>query len=606
MKPIFILFICLLHASISTLAQTQTQDEQLALYYFNNGEFEKATGLYEKLYNKYPQTVSYYNYYYKSLLQLKQFDEAYKVSKKQFKKFPADLTLMVDAGYALTFLNKLKDADEYFKEAIDKLGPDMSGITRLANAFLSVNRNNEALLVYEKGRKLFGNNSLFISESAMIYQKKGDVINVIKLYLDFITDNPSYLAQAQQRLQDLMEDNAYANELQSQLLKRLQKQPDNTVLAEMLAWYYVQQKEYTTALIHVKSLDKRNKEDGFRVFQFANNAFQDANYNAAEEALRYLIESRNNTGAYYKSARTLLLEVLKTKTLVPAIVSEVELKTTLEAYRNYLNEFGRNGQSIGTIRDYAMLLARYANQSDSAISILENSIAQPGGTKVLKAQCKLDLGDYYIIAGNVWDATLIYMQVDKDFKEEPLGEEARFRNAKLSFYKGDFEWAQAQLDIIKSSTSEYVSNDAIALSVFITDNTGLDTSTEAMSLYARADLLLFRNLFDEALLTLDSLLTKFPDHSLADDALYEKALIYLKKNEVQKAVTFFEDLNQKYSTDLLADDALFDLADLYENVLKQKEKAMELYKQIITEHSGSLYVIEARKRFRALRGDNIN
>jgi tetratricopeptide (TPR) repeat protein len=221
-------------------------------------------------------------------------------------------------------------------------------------------------------------------------------------------------------------------------------------------------------------------------------------------------------------------------------------------------------------------------------------------------QCKLDLGDYYIITGNVWDATLIYLQVDKDNKDEPLGEEARFRNAKLSFYKSEFEWAQAQLDIIKSSTSELVANDAIALSVFITDNTGLDTSTEAMSIYARADLLMFRNRFDEALQTLDSLEARFPDHSLIDDVLYEKALIHLRKNNIAQALIYFQDLNKKYSTDLLADDALFDLADLYENSIHDKEKAMELYKQIITEHSGSLYVIEARKRYRALRGDAIS
>jgi tetratricopeptide (TPR) repeat protein len=221
-------------------------------------------------------------------------------------------------------------------------------------------------------------------------------------------------------------------------------------------------------------------------------------------------------------------------------------------------------------------------------------------------QCKLDLGDYYIITGNVWDATLIYLQVDKDNKDEPLGEEARFRNAKLSFYKSEFEWAQAQLDIIKSSTSELVANDAIALSVFITDNTGLDTSTEAMSIYARADLLMFRNRFDEALQTLDSLEARFPDHSLIDDVLYEKALIHLRKNNIAQALIYFQDLNKKYSTDLLADDALFDLADLYENSIHDKEKAMELYKQIITEHSGSLYVIEARKRYRALRGDALS
>jgi tetratricopeptide (TPR) repeat protein len=605
MKYLFLLFF-LGFVSCSAFAQTQTQDEQLALYYFNNGEFEKAVGLYEKLYAKYPQTISYYNYYYKTLTQLKQYDDAYKVAKKQIKKYPNDLTYYVDAGYTFQLQNKLKEAESYYKDAIDKLGSDMSGITRLAQAFQSVNRNNEALMVYEKGRSLFGNSSLFINESALIYQKQGDVVNVIKLFLDFLTSNPSYLSQVQQRLQDAIEEEAYAKELQSQLYKRLQKQPDNTSLVEMLAWLFIQQKDYTSAFAQIKSLDKRNKEDGFRVFQFANVAFQDGNYSAAEEALNYLIESRNKTGTYYMSSRTVLLDVLKTKTLIPAIVTDTDIQKALNAYRDYLNEFGRNGQTINVIRDYAMLQARYANNPDTAIAVLEYIIAQPGGTKYTKAQCKLDLGDYYIIAGNVWDATLVYMQVDKDFKEEPLGEEARFRNAKLSFYKCEFEWAQAQLDIIKSSTSELVANDAIALSVFITDNTGLDTSTEAMSIYARSDLLLFRNRFDEALNTLDSLIKLFPDHSLADDVLYEKALIYLKKNDVEKAVKYFNDLNQKFSTDLLVDDALFDLADLYENIIHDKEKAMELYKQIITEHSGSLYVIEARKRYRALRGDSLN
>ncbi len=601
---VLLFFFTLLTGSV--FAQTQTQDEQLALYYFNNGEFEKSAGLYEKLYSKYPQTISYYNYYYKVLLQLKQYDEAFRICKKQIKKYPNDLTYYVDAGYTLQIQDKTKDADAYYKDAIDKLGPDMSGITRLAQAFQAINRNNEALMVYEKGRNLFGNSSLYINESALIYQKQGDVVNVIKLFLDFLTANPTYLSQVQQRLQDATEDEAYVKELQSQLYKRLQKQPDNTTLVEMLAWLFIQQKDYTSAFIQIKSLDKRNKEDGFRVYQFAGVAFQDANYSAAEEALNYLIESRNNSGAYYMTARTLLLDVLKTKTLVPSIVTGADIQNALNAYRDFLNEFGRNSQTIQVIRDYAMLEARYANNPDTAISVLEQIIAQPGGTKVLKAQCKLDLGDYYIIAGNVWDATLVYMQVDKDFKEEPLGEEARFRNAKLSFYKGEFEWAQAQLDIIKSSTSEFVANDAIALSVFITDNTGLDTSTEAMSIYARADLLLFRNRYDDALFTLDSLVKKFPDHSLVDDVFYEKALIFMKKNDVINAVKYFEDINQKFSTDLLADDAIFDLADLYENAIHDNEKAKELYKQIITEHSGSLYVIEARKRYRALRGDSVN
>ncbi|GDX48073.1 hypothetical protein LBMAG25_08910 [Bacteroidota bacterium] len=605
MRHVLYLLVIML-ISISVFAQTQTQDEQLALYYYNNGEFEKAGELYEKLYTKYPQTITYYNYYFKTLLQLKQYEDALRINKKQIKKFPADGTYLVDAGYTLQLQEKSKEAEQYYNEAINKLQPDMAMITRLANAFLAINRNDEALRVYEKGRTVLGNNGLFINESALIYQKQGDAASMIKLFLDFLIGNPGYLEQIEQRLQDAIADELYAKELQSQLYKRLQKQPDNNTLAELLAWLFIQKKDYIAAFAQIKALDKRNNEDGYRVYQFAEVAFQDGNYQAAEEALQYIMDNRNKHQAYYMGARTMLLEVLKTKTLIPSLVSSGDLEKTLDAYRIFLSEFGRTGQTINVVKDFAMLHARYANQPDTAIAVLEKIIQMPGGTRPIKMQCKLDLGDYYIITGNVWDATLIYLQVDKDNKDEPLGEEARFRNAKLSFYKSEFEWAQAQLDIIKSSTSELVANDAIALSVFITDNTGLDTSTEAMSIYARADLLMFRNRFDEALQTLDSLEARFPDHSLIDDVLYEKALIHLRKNNIAQALIYFQDLNKKYSTDLLADDALFDLADLYENSIHDKEKAMDLYKQIITEHSGSLYVIEARKRYRALRGDALS
>jgi TolA-binding protein len=206
----------------------------------------------------------------------------------------------------------------------------------------------------------------------------------------------------------------------------------------------------------------------------------------------------------------------------------------------------------------------------------------------------------------VWDAQLLYTQVDKDFLDEPIGEEARFKNAKLSYYKGEFEWAQAQLNILKGATSEMISNDAIALSVFITDNSGMDSVTTPLQMYSRADLLLFRHKYNDAVNTLDSLKKEFPEHELMDDVLFEKGMIYLQTKDYQKAIEFFTQVDENYSTDLLADDALFKMADIYENQLHDKDKAMTLYKNIMTKYPGSLYVIEARKRFRALRGDNVN
>ncbi len=229
-----------------------------------------------------------------------------------------------------------------------------------------------------------------------------------------------------------------------------------------------------------------------------------------------------------------------------------------------------------------------------------------GVNQQLKNQTKLSLGDLYLIDGDVWESTLLYAQVDKDEKDSPLGEEARFRNAKLAYYKGDFEWAQTQLEALKSSTSELISNDAINLSVFIIDNLGMDTVETPMQMYARAELLLYQNKPDNARGTLDTIVYMFPGHALYDDIEYAKAQLYLKKKEVEKAVPLLEDIIKNYKTDLKGDDATFLLAEINEQYLGNKEKAKELYQTIITDYNNSLLVIEARKRFRTLRGDKVS
>ena len=232
-------------------------------------------------------------------------------------------------------------------------------------------------------------------------------------------------------------------------------------------------------------------------------------------------------------------------------------------------------------------------------------IDYPGINPRIQAQGKLSLADFYLMKGEIWEATLLYSQVDKAFTEELIGHEARLRNAKLSYYAGDFQWAQAQFDVLKASTSKLISNDALDLSIFILDNLGLDTTATPLELYSQADLLVFQNRFPEAFLKLDTLLREFPEHSLDDDVLYTKATIYKKKREYQKAAEMLHTIVDDYPEEIRADNALYMLANLYETHLNDIEKAKELYEKLFIDYSGSTFAVEARKRFRALRGDEV-
>ena len=275
-------------------------------------------------------------------------------------------------------------------------------------------------------------------------------------------------------------------------------------------------------------------------------------------------------------------------------------------YQDVINELGLNISTAYLIKEYAHLQGFYLHNSEKAISLLEECISITIGEAELQAECKLELSDILLMQGDPWEAILLYSQVEKDFKENPIGHEAKFRRARISYFQGEFDWAQAQLDVLKASTSKLIANNAMDLSLLITDNMGLDTSAHAMKMYARAEFLAFQKKWEASTNALDSLLISFSGHTLSDEVIYKKGEISMHTKNYSQAISCFQEVAKNYSYDILADDALFQWAKLTEEHLKDNEKAKILYEQILLEHNGSIYTAEARKRFRALRGDNEN
>ena len=88
--------------------------------------------------------------------------------------------------------------------------------------------------------------------------------------------------------------------------------------------------------------------------------------------------------------------------------------------------------------------------------------------------------------------------------------------------------------------------------------------------------------------------------------MYKRYEIKFKQYKYQEAANYLEAIVKNYNDDLLGDDAMFKLAELYETKLNDKDKAKQLYEDLLVKHPDSLFTVEARKRFRRLRGDNVN
>lgn len=604
MKKTLRIFFVILCFSLAAFAQSET-DERLARQFYQQQEYEKASDLFEKLYNKNPG--AYYNEYYDCLLKLKDYKTAEKIIKKQIKKEPARLYLYVDLGNIYESAGDNDKAVKEYEKAISNLSADPDQVIMLGTSFMNSNKTDLAIKTYLQGRKILKDIYPFNFELAEVYQKKGDYASMVSEYLSALDSGDGYLQQVQSSLQDFIAldtDNKKTEVLRTQLLKKVQANPDRIAYAEMLIWLYMQQKDFEAAFFQTKALDKRFRQDGSRIMSLAQVAAANRNYDVAVKCYQYIV-AKGTESYLYSTARMELLNVMNKKILESAY-TQTDIQELEKLYQSTLNDLGRSASTAAVIKGLAHLEAFYLGKADVAIKRLEELLQLPQVTQKMVAEIKLELGDIYLFSGERWEATLLYSQVEKAFHEDLLGQEAKFRNAKLSYYTGDFEWAQGQLTVLKASTSKLIANDALDLSLLITDNTGLDSNLVPMMIYARADLLHYQNQDSLAMLTLDSISKEYPSHPLADNILYKKAQIQRKRGNYNAAIELYNEILEDHGFDILGDDALFSLAELTETYLKDKEKAKQLYQDILTKYPGSLYTVEARKRFRTLRGDNLN
>ncbi len=580
----------------------KTTDEQLAAQFYNNKEYGKAVIYYQKLFDK-SHLPTHYIRLLNCYLELEEYRNAEKLVKRQIKKYPYQLEYYTDLAYIYKQAGDETKSEQTNEKALKLLSPSHDQIIGLANGFLKYRETEFAIQTYLKGRKLLKGTYPFNFELAEVYNQQGDVKAMLEEYLSLIEYQRSYLQSVQNALQTTLspdEDGDKKKLLKTLLVERIQKKPDSEIYAEMLIWVYVQEKNFNGAFLQAKALDRRQKEDGKRIDALAKLCVENKDYETAIKCYKYLI-SKGDENYYYISSKIDLVDVYNKKITGHNNYTQEDLEHLEQLYNSTLLELGKTPSTATLLRGLAHLKAFYMHNTDEAIILLKEVLTMPRLKPHSLAKTKLELADIYLFINEVWEASLLYSQVEKAFKHDQLGEQAKFKNAKISFYTGDFEWCKTQLNVLKASTSKLIANDAMQLSILITDNIGIDTTQAPLLLYSQADMLAYQNKYEEAMLMLDSLQKWYPFHSIADDILYKRYQINYKQKKFEDAANNLQVIIDKHSEDILADDALYNLALLNDYQFDNKQKAAELYKKIMFDYQSSIYVVDSRKRFRELR-----
>jgi len=577
--------------------QIYAQEPQLASQYFRNGEYEKAASIYENLHEKNPFNPNYLNDLIDCYQQLKKFELANNIISKQLKSFPNQEYLLVELGYNYQLQNIQDKAVTFYEKALISIEKSPNVGYLIGKTFQDNYLLDYALLAYKKAMEM-NPNANYNFQIALIYSEKGEIENMFNTYLDLIETNENYESIAKSYIGKFITDDAESEPnllLRKLLLKRSQNNPNNS-WNELLSWLFIQQKDYDKALIQEKALHKRNSGNLSGIMALGKITFENNDFEATKNCFIYVLENSVN---------------LETELIAKLYLLEIDIKSnapneTVEAqFLQLFKQYGKNAATLNIQTIYAEFLAFKKNEPEQAISVLKEALKLPIN-EFQKGYLKTKLADILVFQNKFSSALIYYTQVQNDLKNQPIGQTARFKIAQTSYFKGDFEWAQSQLTVLKNSTSQLIANDALALNLLITDNAVKDSLKMALKKYAVADLLSFQNKNQQAIDTLQVVLNEYKGHPIEDEALFKQAQLFEKINEFTKAENNYLKIINLNKDDILADDAHYYLAELYENNLKVVEKAKEYYQKIIFDYPSSIYVVDARKKFRKLRGDEVN
>ena len=593
-------YLILLISYFILLSSANSQEDFLAKQYFGNGEFEKAVVFYEKLVDKNPRRTDYSEALIACYQQLEQYEDAENFLLKKVSEEFTFPTFYIELGYNYTLQNQPEKATEYYQTAIQSLEQNPNFGYSVGYRFQKYALLDEAISAYTTAMRLKPELN-YDFQLARIYGEQGDIEKMFQSYLKLIYEGKSSRSRVLRNIDDFIsEDAANANNgiLRKTLLQNAQRNPD-LLWNELLSWLFVQQKQYKSAFAQEKAIFKRTDENSFdRLKNLGEIAQENSDIEIAKDIFNYIEEKATDPRTKLNAQLSLIdIDLLN--------ANDKQLNSIEKQFEVLLKSYGYQSKTLQLQIAYANFLTFKREKPAPAISILKKGLDLPL-SRFGKAYIKMALGDILVYDQRFNEALIYFSQIQKSLKNDVIGQDARYKVAQTSFYKGDFNWALTQLKVLRGSTSQLIANDAMQLSLLISDNSLEDSTQTALKKYARADLLAYQNKTQSAIDDLEDILQNHKGEKIEDEALLKQAELLESQNKYDAARFNYKKIIEFYSSGILADDAHFRLAQLYQNKLNEPEKAKPHYEKIIYSYQDSYYFPQARKNFRKLRGDLIN
>ena len=588
MKKLF-LYITL---SFSLLAFAQ--NEQLAQYYYEKGDFEKAKIGYEELLQSVPQNMQYFLRTIDCYQQLQQFDVAEKAVQQRLEKYSQG-NLLVELGYNFQLQKNDAKAHIYYEQALERIKKNPNEIYSISNAFERKVLLDYALKSYKIATELNPNFN-FNYQMGLLYGQLSNMEMMISTFLDEAYANPQNAIRIQNQLVRFMVDEgdaAFSEMLRKALIIRTQKNQD-VFWNHYLSWFYVQQKEFEKAFIQEKAIYKRSPESLTAIVNLAQLAIEEENQETAKEILDFVLENTSDLELRIQANSYLITMKIENTSEKDFVAISTELDELLK-------QFGTSPFTLSLQLIQAHFVAFNLKKPEEGRAIVKKALElQLNDYEV--ADAKMELADILLYEEKFNQALIYYSQIELDLKNDVMAHEASLKAAKTSYFKTDFAWALKQFKELKSANTQLIANDALEYFLLINDNTMADSTQTALKQFAKGDYLLYQNRNQEAIAQFQAILKSYKGQEIESVTVLRLGKIYEKQGDFDLALSQYQTIIDQHSDGIYIDEALYFSAEIYNKQLLP-EKAKPLYEKVLFNHQDSIYFVEARKKFRQLRGD---
>lgn len=627
-------FIILLFVAQSVLGQVNNQF-QIANRLIQQQRYQDALSILERITTQEPEVFIFFDRLIECHTQLKQYEIAVDLIEENIKKGRSIGQSNVLLGELYHLQGDTSRANEIWQNNLEQYPNQLQLYLTTADVMIDRREFNRAIDVYKKGRIVFNNKLLFMSDIPNAYMQAGEYENAIAEWLQIIRSNPQQSSGIQRLLLNYNDPLLYditILELEDEITDMALNDPSYTSFYELQIWLLLENRLYRRAFSTAREYETRTSNFNFSLFNVGRKLAENNEFELAISAFNYYSE-----GSFGE---------IKWR-------AEEEKASTYTKWAKYLNDYSLDfSEKQDSLFDAAVVLLNdlseqaknysridniYLKKAELALDFVFDLQAAKRATSLLKSQPgKFESAEAGYLDGRIYlaqqeytSARIAFTRSNKKAEVGEIAEKTRYFLALTDFYAGDFEFAKIQLKTLGRQNTSFYANDALELRLWVQEGLAADSTGKYLTLFAEAhynmntgkqetandQLFAIANSSEPTPFKDDSfiMLAKFKDSSTQEYLLnlstYLKNSPYVSQKEdlMWQKAKLVEEL---YMLDRIVinvtpskpnDDQIVDLS---ENSGKTIEQVIEAYEQLILEYPQGFYAPYARKRLSELPKPN--